>query len=266
VDECEPLNKGCGKWQAVCKKKHLGYHATEEAAARAYNIEAARIGRAGLNVIAPADDTDDYAEDGVAPVKRREGSSSQFKGVSWNKRRGKWAANCNQKHLGYHTTEAAAARAFNTEAERIGRTDLNVIACADDADDADAEDGDDTAAPAALALLTLAASAAAGDLEEEDEEAEVEEEDAEEVEVEEEAAAAAEAEEAAVADAAAEAVLAAAEAAVSEAEAAVAAEAAEAAMTYAAGVVAAAAEASDPPLAPPAVGTRVCKLFDDKKW
>jgi hypothetical protein len=30
-------NKGCGKWRAQYKAKHLGLHATEEAAAQAYN-------------------------------------------------------------------------------------------------------------------------------------------------------------------------------------------------------------------------------------
>ena len=127
-------NKCRGQWQAYCKKKRLGCYATEGAAARAY---------------------DDYITDGVVPTKRRAGTSregtSQFKGVSWRQSMGKWTAECNRKHLGYHATEAAAARAYNIEAGRIGRADLNVIAPADDADDD---------APAALALLTLAALSA----------------------------------------------------------------------------------------------------------
>jgi hypothetical protein len=63
---------------------------------------------------------------------------------------------CKGKHLGRHATEEAAARAYNTEAERIGRTDLNVITPADDAD-TDDDDTDDNS-PAALKLLSLAAS------------------------------------------------------------------------------------------------------------
>jgi hypothetical protein len=63
-------DKSRGKWQAKSssKGKHLGYHATEEAAAQAY---------------------DNYADDGVDPVKRR---SSQFKVVCGSTHRGNNAA------------------------------------------------------------------------------------------------------------------------------------------------------------------------------
>jgi len=47
----------------------------------------------------------------VVPVKHVEGTSSQFKGVSWNKGTGKWTAKCKETRLGYHATEEAAARA-----------------------------------------------------------------------------------------------------------------------------------------------------------
>jgi len=93
------------KLQAVCKGNRLGYHATEEEAARVY-IK--------------------YLEDGIDPVKHREASTSQFTGVCWIKNRDKWEAKCKGKHLGYHTTEDAAARAYNVEAGRVGRP-LNVI-------------------------------------------------------------------------------------------------------------------------------------------
>jgi len=127
-------SKQSGKWRAECKRTTLGYHATEEAAARAY---------------------DDYVKDGVVPEKLgNPKSTSQFKGVGWSKSAGKWKAICKGKHLGYHATEEAAAQAYNTEAERIGGVDLNVIPPAGDADD-----GDNTAAPAALALLSMFASA-----------------------------------------------------------------------------------------------------------
>jgi hypothetical protein len=43
-------NKQNGKWTAKYQRKYLGRHATEEAAAQAYNVEAARLGVA-LNVI-----------------------------------------------------------------------------------------------------------------------------------------------------------------------------------------------------------------------
>ena len=86
-------NKSAGKWTAQCKGTHLGYHATEEAAARAH---------------------DEYVKDGVDPVTRGDPSStSRFKGVHWDKRRGKWKAECKRKGLGYHVTEEAAAQAYN---------------------------------------------------------------------------------------------------------------------------------------------------------
>ena len=75
------MYKVCGKWGATCKKKPLGLHTTEEAAAQAY---------------------DDYVKDGVLPVMR---GSSQFKGVGWSKREGRWTAQCKLKYLGYHATE-----------------------------------------------------------------------------------------------------------------------------------------------------------------
>jgi hypothetical protein len=84
-------DKRCGKWKAECKGRHLGDHATEEAAARAYN---------------------NYAAGGVSPMKRRQDSStSRFKGVSWNKSHGKWSAESKGKRLGDYATEEAAAQA-----------------------------------------------------------------------------------------------------------------------------------------------------------
>ena len=84
------------------KQKWLGFHATEEAAARACT---------------------DYVEDGVIPVmpQARENHSSRFMGVGFEKRFGKWKATCKGSWLGYHATEVAAARAYNLGAERLGR-------------------------------------------------------------------------------------------------------------------------------------------------
>ena len=93
------------KWAAQCKGKHLGRHATEEAAAQAYNK---------------------YLEDGIDPVDHREASTSQFTGVSWDKSKNKWRARCKGKNLSHHVTETDAARAYNVEAARVGLT-LNVI-------------------------------------------------------------------------------------------------------------------------------------------
>jgi hypothetical protein len=82
------------------KGTHLGYHAAEEEAARAYNK---------------------YLEDGIDPVKHHIAMTSQFTGVSWSKSKHKWEAQCKGTCLGCHSTEEAAARAYNVEAERVGR-------------------------------------------------------------------------------------------------------------------------------------------------
>jgi len=58
--------KGSGTWRAECKRKKLGYHDTEEGAARAYNKEAERIGLVDLNVIPPAGDGDAVGGDNTA--------------------------------------------------------------------------------------------------------------------------------------------------------------------------------------------------------
>ena len=98
-------NKSASKWQARCKKIYLGFHATEEDAARAYNK---------------------YRKDGIDPMEHRESDTSQFMGVCWNKSRNKWKPQCSRTYLGYHATEKAAALAYNVEAQRLGRP-LNVI-------------------------------------------------------------------------------------------------------------------------------------------
>ena len=49
-------NKRRGNWRAECKGKNVGVHATEEAAARAYNKEAERLGLDDLHIIPPAGD------------------------------------------------------------------------------------------------------------------------------------------------------------------------------------------------------------------
>ena len=87
-------SKRTNKWKAECAGAYLGLHTTEEAAAHAYSK---------------------YVEDGSVPgpAARAEWCTSQFKGVSWNTGKNKWVAQCKMKHLGYHITEEAAARACN---------------------------------------------------------------------------------------------------------------------------------------------------------
>jgi hypothetical protein len=52
--------------------------------------------------------------------KRRDGVTSQYRGVSWNKRAGKWQALLRREgklqYLGYFSDEEAAARAYDAAA------------------------------------------------------------------------------------------------------------------------------------------------------
>ena len=160
-------NKKTGNWRARYNKTSLGHHATEEAAAQAYDIEVERIGSFDLNVMPPAGDTDDGSNTAAPPAAaaaaaaalrslasptcaRVGARASQFKGVTWVNSRGKWKATCKHVYLGYYATDEAAARAYNIEAERIGRVDLNVIPPA-----GDTHSGNNTAVPAAAAAAAL---------------------------------------------------------------------------------------------------------------
>jgi len=101
---------------------------------------------------APAQATDNYDKDGVAPAAARP-TTSKFRGVSWEKSQGKWRARCKKILLGRHTKEEDAARAYNVEAERVGLP-LNVIPPSGNTDD-----GSHSNVPAAAAAAAAAAPA-----------------------------------------------------------------------------------------------------------
>ena len=91
-------NKQSMKRAALLNGINLGVHETEDEAARACSK---------------------YLEDGIDPMQPwRDANTSKLKGVSFHKASGKWRAQCKGTYQGLHSTEEAAALAFN-EAERI---------------------------------------------------------------------------------------------------------------------------------------------------
>jgi len=69
-------SKQASRWKASCKGTYLGVHATEEAAALAYNLEAGCIGRP-LNVIAPTGAAGAGPEAGTGPKRAGTGASPE---------------------------------------------------------------------------------------------------------------------------------------------------------------------------------------------
>lgn len=65
-----------------------------------------------------------HAEQQHGFLRKRRGSSSNYRGVSWHKRAGKWRAEIkhgtHRYHLGLFTDEAAAAKAFDAKARELG--------------------------------------------------------------------------------------------------------------------------------------------------
>ena len=111
-----------GKWKAELKVDGkltaFGVFDDEEDAARAYDVEAAKLGR-------PLNFSNDQSRAVVAAKFAATNPSSQFKGVTWKKLNKKWEAQIKidgkKSHVGLYDDEEAAARAYDEVAAKQGR-------------------------------------------------------------------------------------------------------------------------------------------------
>ena len=138
------------------KHQHLGYHADEQGAAKAFDVAARRLrgkqahgghaseGRPGsqgiwkLNFPTSAEEkhADKLELEATAPVKRKkqkgharlgaddpDGPTSDYVGVSWHKKQMKWSAyihfNGRKQSLGYFEAEEEAAHAVHSRAQLL---------------------------------------------------------------------------------------------------------------------------------------------------
>jgi hypothetical protein len=129
------------KWMAQIminqKKLHLGYFESEDSAARAYDEEAASVGRKvnfpGLGPGAPTQykaskrRTKSELDDAQAAnsVALSGAKSSRFVGVFWARAQARWRAvigiGGKKTNLGYFDSEEEAARAYDDRAGSLGR-------------------------------------------------------------------------------------------------------------------------------------------------
>mmetsp|Transcript_7719 Transcript_7719/g.25597 ORF Transcript_7719/g.25597 Transcript_7719/m.25597 type:complete len:378 (+) Transcript_7719:24-1157(+) len=115
------FNKAAGRWQARIlyrdKVHSLGYFASDREAALAWDLEARKQGRQKFN----------FPREGEVGFEKR--AANKFRGVCFHKGMRKWQAqitrNGTRYALGYFDKEEMAARIWDVEAARLGRSDLN---------------------------------------------------------------------------------------------------------------------------------------------
>ncbi len=117
------FDKARGKYSASIQvfgtQIHLGRFSTAEEASMAYE-DAARQHHGEFAYAHSANAVPAVSSERAISIVERPTFSSGYRGVSWKKQRGVWAANIHiqgrQKHLGVFTSEQDAARAYNAAA------------------------------------------------------------------------------------------------------------------------------------------------------
>ncbi|KAK9804004.1 hypothetical protein WJX72_012082 [[Myrmecia] bisecta] len=117
-------DKSTGRWHANILHEHksvyIGRYVDEVKAARAYDQAALRLRGSTEGTNFP----DTAASDKLDPKPRR--GSSQYRGVSWSKTKGKWIPQINHgghvRFLGQYDDQLEAARAFDLAVVQLRRT------------------------------------------------------------------------------------------------------------------------------------------------
>ncbi|CAB9520971.1 AP2-like ethylene-responsive transcription factor [Seminavis robusta] len=120
------FNKRNGKWHARITNNgstcYLGSFLEENHAALAYDFEARKLQKPELRLNFP--DEHPTAEQICEWKENSHGGSSQYHGVSYNKRYSKWHAIISSNSLGYFLEEKHAALAYDFEARKSGQPEL----------------------------------------------------------------------------------------------------------------------------------------------
>ena len=118
-----------GAWRAAIhhgRQLNLGMFYSERAAAEAYDEAARRLKGKGVPVNFPVDGEPQAAKrrpEGSAAAVKTPGRPSKFRGVNWDKRRGRWRCRIKSKgkevSLGRFDSEVDAARAYDDAARKL---------------------------------------------------------------------------------------------------------------------------------------------------
>jgi hypothetical protein len=116
-------HKARSSWQVQLRdpqtsSRHIGYYASEEDAARAFDFAAVQARGPGAERNFPGEAISDLP---VSVVPYKERTSSRYIGVTWHKTNSSWLVQLmdpqtSSRHIGYYASEEDAARAYDCAA------------------------------------------------------------------------------------------------------------------------------------------------------
>jgi AP2-like factor (euAP2 lineage) len=104
------------------RRLHIGYYASEEDAARAYDCAAVQAHGPGAKRNFPGEVISEAPE--TVGEERKQRSSSRYIGITWNKDSSTWVAylrdkQAQRRHIGCYASEEDAARAYDCAAVQV---------------------------------------------------------------------------------------------------------------------------------------------------